>query len=168
MCLRSCSSADAVNVMDRSVLGVLVESIKHEFGASDTMLGAPGWHRVRPFYATFGIPSRRGPTVPVAATCSALAVLMWSVMTAFCGLATTFWWLLLARIGTAIGEAGGTPPSHSLISDYFSLRRRATALPLCLGRSIRRHGRELCGWMAQRALRMAARPSSWLRFQACW
>ncbi len=119
-----------VNVMDRSVLGVLVESIKHEFGASDTLLGLLGGIAFALFYATFGIPIAAWADRSSRRNVLALAVLMWSVMTAFCGLATTFWWLLLARIGTAIGEAGGTPPSHSLISDYFSLQRRATALSL--------------------------------------
>ncbi len=120
----------AVNVMDRSVLGVLVESIKQEFGASDTLLGLLGGIAFALFYATFGIPIAAWADRSSRRNVLALAVLMWSVMTGLCGLAVTFWWLLLARIGTAIGEAGGTPPSHSLISDYFSLPRRATALSL--------------------------------------
>ena len=119
-----------VNVMDRSVLGVLVESIKLEFGASDKLLGLLGGMAFALFYATFGIPIAAWADRSSRRNVLSLAVLMWSVMTALCGLATTFWWLLLARIGTAVGEAGGTPPSHSLISDYFSLQRRATALSL--------------------------------------
>ena len=80
------------------------------------------------FYATLGIPiarladrfSRKG----VIAVCLAL----WSVMTALCGTAAGFAPLLLYRIGVGVGEAGGSPPAHSLISDYFPPERRATAL----------------------------------------
>ena len=51
-------------------------------------------------------------------------------MTALCGLATNFWMLLMARIGVGVGEAGASPPSHSLISDYFPVDKRATALSI--------------------------------------
>jgi MFS family permease len=58
----------------------------------------------------------------------ALCIAVWSVMTALCGFATSFVFLLIARVGVAIGEAGGTPPSNSLIGDYFKPRSRANAL----------------------------------------
>jgi len=85
----------------------------------------------------------------------AACALLWSVMTALCGLATSFPLLLAARVGTAVGEAGGTPPSHSLISDYFPLSTRATALSLyalgvplgsMLGSLLGGWGNELYGW----------------------
>ena len=119
-----------VNVSDRAVLSVLIESIKHEFGTSDTLLGLLGGIAFALFYATLGIPIAAWADRSSRRNVLALCVTLWTVMTMMCGLATTFWWLLLARIGTAIGEAGGTPPSHSLISDYFSLRQRATALSI--------------------------------------
>jgi MFS family permease len=53
---------------------------------------------------------------------------IWSAMTALCGFAQNFMHLLLARMGVAVGEAGGSPPSHSMISDLFPPSRRATAL----------------------------------------
>jgi len=141
--------------MDRSVLGALLEPIKHEFNASDTQLGLLGGLAFALFYATLGVPiaaladrtSRRN----VVAVCAAL----WSVMTALCGMAGSFATLLAARIGTAIGEAGGTPPSHALISDYFPLSRRATALSIfalgvpiggMLGNFLGGWGNELFGW----------------------
>ena len=55
----------------------------------------------------------------------ALAVAVWSAMTALCGMAVNFTMLFAARVGMAIGEAGGSPPSHSLISDYFPESPRA-------------------------------------------
>ena len=80
-----------------------------------TLLGLLGGIAFALFYATFGIPIAAWADRSSRRNVLALAALTWSTMTALCGLATTFWWLLLARIGTAIGEAGGTPPSHSLI-----------------------------------------------------
>ena len=62
----------------------------------------------------------------VLAACCAL----WSLATAVCGMAFNFTSLIVGRALTAIGEAGGTPPSHSLISDYFSREDRATALSI--------------------------------------
>ena len=82
------------------------------------------------FYATLGIPiaiyADRGnrKAVIVAATA------MWSIMTAVCGLAQNFFQLVLARIGVGIGEAGSNPPSHSIISDLFTIKHRGTALAI--------------------------------------
>src|SRR5690606_10361795 len=51
-----------------------------------------------------------------------------SGMTALSGLAQNFWHLLLARIGVGVGEAGCSPPAHSMIADYFPVQQRSTAL----------------------------------------
>src|SRR5690606_31274978 len=61
-------------------------------------------------------------------TIIAICIAIWSVMAALCGLATSFLFLLIARIGVAIGEAGCTPPANSLIGDYFKPKSRANAL----------------------------------------
>src|SRR5262245_50109650 len=148
--------AYVANTIDRSsVLAVSLQAIKLEFGATDTQLGLLGGIAFALFYATLGIPiaaladrtSRRN----VLSAC----ILLWSVMTALCGMAVNFSTLLLARVGTAVGEAGGTPPSHSLISDYYPLSRRATALSVyalgvpvgaMLGSLLGGWGNELYGW----------------------
>jgi MFS family permease len=78
-------------------------------------------------------------------------------MTLLCGLAPTFFMLLLARAGTAVGEAGGSPPSHSLISDYFTAARRGTAMSVfalgapagaVLSGLLGGIGNEMFGWRA--------------------
>jgi MFS family permease len=56
------------------------------------------------------------------------AVTIWSGMTVLCGYATSFFQLALARIGVGIGEAGSSPPSHSIISDLFPVESRGTAM----------------------------------------
>ncbi len=147
--------AYAVNVMDRSVLAVLLESIKHTFHTTDTQQGLLGGMAFALFYATLGIPIAALADRTSRRNVLAVCALLWSVMTALCGLAATFPLLLAARVGTAIGEAGGTPPSHSLVSDYFPLSARATALSLyalgvplgsVLGSLLGGWGNELYGW----------------------
>jgi len=58
------------------------------------------------------------------------ALVIWSAMTAVCGLANNFWQLFLARLGVGVGEAGGVAPAYSLISDYFPTQQRARALSI--------------------------------------
>jgi MFS family permease len=99
-------------------------------GFSDTALGALGGLTFALFYTTFGIPvawlSDRFKRVWImAAACG-----IWSLFTAGCGLATNFTQLALSRIMVGAGEAGGSPPSYSLISDYFPPKERGTGLAL--------------------------------------
>lgn len=118
------------NFIDRQILSILMESIRLDLGLSDTQLGFLTGISFALFYATLGIPiarlADRGSRRKVIAVCLAA----WSAMTALCGLAQTYTQLLLARIGVAVGEAGGSPPAHSLISDYFPPEKRATALAI--------------------------------------
>jgi predicted MFS family arabinose efflux permease len=51
-------------------------------------------------------------------------------MTAVSGFAQNFGQLLMARVGVGLGEAGGSPPAHSMISDYYPPEQRATALSI--------------------------------------
>lgn len=119
-----------VNFIDRSILSILLEPIKNELLLSDTQLGLLGGLAFAMFYATLGIPiaslADRWSRVKVLA----ISMIIWSAMTAACGLANNFMMLLLARIGVGVGEAGASPPSHSLISDYFPVEKRATALSI--------------------------------------
>ena len=118
------------NFIDRSILGILVEPIKADLEVSDTAMGFLGGIAFAIFYTTLGIPIARmadkGSRRNVLAVCLAL----WSAATALCGLAQNFYQMLFARIGVAIGEAGGSPPSHSMISDMFPDHQRATALAI--------------------------------------
>lgn len=118
------------NYADRILLGILLPAIKAEFSLTDTELGFLHGTAFAIFYATLGVPiaiyADRGnrKLVIVAATA------MWSVMTALCGMAQTYWQLVFARIGVGVGEAGSNPPSHSIISDLFTLKYRGTALAI--------------------------------------
>lgn len=120
--------AYVVNVADRGVYGVVLESIKTEIGASDFLMGLIGGLAFSVCHSFATIPIARLADRWSRVNVLALAVTVWSVATAACGLAWSYASLLLGRAFTAIGEAGGTPPSHALISDYFAPAKRATAL----------------------------------------
>ncbi len=144
-----------VNALDRAILGILLPSIQVEFDLSNTQLGLLGGVAFALFYATCGIPIASLADRTSRKWILGGSIMFWSAMTALCGLAKSFPILLAARVGTAIGEAGGSPPSHSLISAYFSLQRRGTALSIyalgvplggMLGLLLGGWGNDLWGW----------------------
>ena len=116
--------------LDRTILTVLLEPIKREFGVSDTALGLLSGITFALFYATLGIPLARWADRGDRKTIIALAVGMWSLMTALCGLVGQFWHLVLARVGVGVGEAGSMAPAQSLVADYFPPAMRARALSI--------------------------------------
>jgi MFS family permease len=118
------------NFIDRNILSILLEDIRKEIELSDTQLGFLGGIAFALFYTFAGIPIARWADRGSRVNIVAVSVLIWSLMTAFTGAAKSFWTLLAARIGVGIGEAGCSPPAHSLISDYFPPERRATALSI--------------------------------------
>ncbi len=119
-----------VNFVDRQVFSILIEPIKADIHLSDTQLGFLGGVAFAFFYTFAGIPIARWADRGNRVTIVTLALVIWSGMTALTGLARGFATLMIARIGVGIGEAGCSPPIHSLISDYFPPERRATALSI--------------------------------------
>jgi len=118
----------AFNHVDRQVMVILQEPIKLEFGLSDTQLGMLTGFLFAAFYATLGIPFAAWADRGNRRNIIALALTIWSGMTALSGFSQNFWQLALARMGVGIGEAGGTPPATSMISDRFPAKQRAFAL----------------------------------------
>src|SRR4029450_5263624 len=104
----------------RSILGILLEPIKHEFAVSDASLGLLGGLAFAAFYATFGIPVARWADRSSRRNVLAVSIALWTGMTALCGLAATFPLLVLARVGTAVGESGASPASQRLIASYLT------------------------------------------------
>ncbi|MGZ3750605.1 MAG: spinster family MFS transporter [Mucilaginibacter sp.] len=118
------------NFVDRQVLLILQESIKKELKLSDTQLGLLSGFTFAVFYVTLGIPIARLADRTNRRNTVAISLSLWSIMTACCGLARNFIQLLLARVGVGVGEAGGSPPAHAMISDYFPPEKRSTALSI--------------------------------------
>jgi sugar phosphate permease len=118
------------NFMDRQILATLTEPIRKDLGFSDTQMGLLGGLSFALFYTTFGIPvawlcDRSRRVTIMAAACA-----IWSLATAGCGLAKSFLQLAVLRMTVGVGEAGGSPPSYSLLSDYFPAKERGTAMAL--------------------------------------
>jgi MFS family permease len=116
------------NVADRGIFGVVLESIKQEIRASDFMLGLIGGVAFSVFHSFATLPIARLADRWSRVNVLSIAVAVWSLATASCGLAWSYLSMFVGRAFTAIGEAGGTPPSHALIADYFPAAKRATAL----------------------------------------
>jgi len=117
-----------LNFIDRVLIGVVAQPIIEEFRLQDWHFGLLSGFGFALMYTVMGIPiarlAERRNRVRIIASC----VVLWSVMTALCGVAGGFLSLLAFRVGVGIGEAGCTPPANSLLADYFTPRRRATAL----------------------------------------
>ena len=116
--------------MDRQILAILLEDIKADLLLSDTQLGLLSGFAFAIFYATLGIPVAALADRMNRVNIISIALALWSGMTAACGLAQNFAHLLLARIGVGIGEAGSSPPSHSIIADLYPAEKRALALSI--------------------------------------
>lgn len=116
------------NFIDRQILAILLQAIQQDLGASDTQMGFLSGFAFAFFYTFAGIPIARWADRGSRRSIIAIGLGLWSAMTAASGLARSFLQLALARVGVGIGEAAGSPPAHSLISDYFPPNRRATAL----------------------------------------
>jgi MFS family permease len=140
------------NTVDRSqVLAASLQAIKREFNASDAQLGLLSGLPFALFYSFLGIPIAAWADRASRRNVLAWACALWSTATGVCGMAVNFAMLFAARVGTAVGEAGGSPPSHSLISDYFPKLKRGLAfsifaLAVPIGTSI---GAAVGGWGTQ-------------------
>jgi MFS family permease len=116
------------NNVDRTVLSILVEPIKQDFGMSDTQMGAAMGLAFTIVYTLTAIPVARWADFSVRRSIVAGALLIWSGFTAVTSLTQSFTQLFIARMGVGIGEAGGTAPSLSLLSDYVPPARRGRGL----------------------------------------
>lgn len=116
------------NFIDRQIVGILAPFIQADLGLTNTEIGLLTGLLFAFFYTIVAIPiawiADRYSRVNIVAT--ALAV--WSGFTALTGFASSFLHIGLARMGVGIGEAGGSPPSHSIISDLFPKEERTKAL----------------------------------------
>lgn len=120
--------ANTVGSIDRTALSVLLPQIKLEMHLSDTQLGLLTGLAFSAFYAIFGLPLSRLADRGRRPLLIGAAMAFWSLMTAATGLAQGFWHLMTARMLVAVGEAGGVPPAHSLISELAPEARRPLAL----------------------------------------
>ncbi|MDO9431765.1 MAG: MFS transporter [Pseudomonadota bacterium] len=117
-----------VNFLDRAVVNILAEPIKNDLGLADWQLGLMSGLAFAIFYTVLGIPIARLAERKNRPMIIGTAVAVWSGFTALSGMANSFLQLVIFRIGVGVGEAGCTPPAHSLIADYVPKEKRASAL----------------------------------------
>ena len=126
-----------LNYADRYVIGILMPDIQSDLDLSDTQSGFITGAAFTLFYAVLGVPIARLADRYSRKKIIAVALALWSCMTCLCSVARSFVQLAIFRVLVGIGEAGCTPPSHSLVSDYYSPAKRAFAMAvLGLGSSL--------------------------------
>ncbi len=116
------------NNIDRQILSILLQSIKVEFGATDTQLGFLYGLAFAVFYSIMGIPFAMLADRYNRKKIITASLTVFSALTAACGMVTQFWQLVVARFFIGIGEAGTNAPSHSMIADLFAPKERGTAM----------------------------------------
>lgn len=121
-------AAYTINFVDRTIVGIIGQAIKVDLKITDTQLGLLGGMAFAILYTVLGVPIARAAERFNRVTIISAALVVWSAFTVACGFAGSFLGLLATRVGVGVGEAGCSPPAHSLISDYYEPRRRASAL----------------------------------------
>jgi MFS family permease len=141
----------AINIAARYVVQTVFEPIRLELALTDTGAAILTGPPLALFYVALGIPIAWLADRSNRRNIVAVSLILWSAFTACCGLSHSFLQLLAARIGVGVGEAGGTPPSTAIVSDYFPADRRPMALSVfALGAPIGAWlGADMAGAVAQ-------------------
>lgn len=116
------------NYVDRVLLGIVQEPIKAEFSLSDFQVGLLGGPAFALLYALAALPIARYVERASRRNAITAALVVFSAMTALCGMVGSYIQMFFARMGVSVGEAGLAPASHSIISDYFPGASRTRAI----------------------------------------
>ncbi len=119
-----------ITMIDRNITAILLEPLKKEFHASDTMLGLLSGFAFALFYSIMGLPLARIADRYDRKWLIVISASIWSLFTVLCGTSQKFWQLLVFRMGVGGAEAGSIPPSQSLIADYFPPKDRGKAIAI--------------------------------------
>lgn len=120
----------ACNFIDRRIMGVLATPIKAEFNFSDAEIGMLTGFFFAIVYTVIGVPIARIADATNRKTTLTISLTVWSAFTALSGLVTSKFGMIGARMAVGVGEAGGSPPAHAIVSDLFEPHRRARALAI--------------------------------------
>ncbi len=129
-CLFILTAVAALNQLDRQLMSILLEPVRREFALTDIQLGLLSGLAFSAIYTTLSIPAAIWAVNHSRRNLIAVAATVWGGMTALCGAAQSFGQLFLARLGVGVGEAGGIPPSHAIISELYPPGERATAMAI--------------------------------------
>lgn len=113
---------------DRLIFGIVLQDIKRDLSLSDTQMGLLSGLAFSFLFALVGVPLGRLADRSNRIKIISVSVTVWSAAVALCGATHTFFQMMLARMGVAIGEAGCYAPSLSVISDQFDREERPRAI----------------------------------------
>jgi MFS family permease len=117
-----------INFLDRGILTLLIQPIKHDLHLSDTQISLLVGFAFVFFYLFLGLPIARLVDTKSRRLIIGAGIATWSVMTAFCGLAQNFTQLFIARIGVGVGEACNGPATFSMMADLFPREKLPRAI----------------------------------------
>jgi len=117
-----------VNILDRSILSLLIPPIKADLHLSDTQVSLLIGFAFVIFYAIMGLPIARLIDTRSRRLILAVCVSIWAGMTALCGLAQNFWQLFWCRVMVGVGEAGSGPATYSMMADLFPRNKLPRAI----------------------------------------
>jgi len=120
--------AFTVSFIDRQILSLLVQPIKRDLGVNDTQVGLLAGFAFALFYSVLGVPIARIADNHSRRGLIAIGIVLWSIMTAACGLAKSYLFLFLMRVGVGVGEATLSPAAYSMMADYFPPNKLGKAI----------------------------------------
>jgi MFS family permease len=109
-----------IATVDRSIPQLLVGPLKEDLHINDTQVSLLINLAFVAAYALLGLPISRFADVKSRRMIIGVGIAFWSAMTAFCGMAGTYWQFFLARVGVGAGESALAPATYSLLTDSFS------------------------------------------------
>jgi MFS family permease len=120
----------SLNFLDRTVITILIDPIKRDYHLSDKMMGFISGFGFVIMYSILAAPVARWADRGNRRSIITWGLVLWSGMTALAGIARNALQLTLSRFGVGVGEAAGTAPSASMISDLFPGETRSSAMSI--------------------------------------
>src|ERR1700746_1080266 len=145
----------AINIAARYVVTTVFEPIRLELKLTDAGAAFLTGFPLALFYVSCGIPLAGLADRSNRRNIVAISLILWSGFTVLCGLSVSYWQFLLSRIGAGVGEAGATPASTAIVSDYFPADRRPMAL------SVFALGAPIGAWLAADVAGAFAQTDGW-------
>lgn len=122
------TALSALNQLDRQLVNILIEPIRREFDLTDVQIGLLSGLAFAAIYGVLSIPAALYAVRHNRKNLLAFSAAVWGGMTLMCGFAQSYAHLVVARLGVGVGEAGGMPPSHAMISERYAPDERASAM----------------------------------------
>jgi MFS family permease len=161
------TTAYTLSFMDRYVLNLVLNNVKHDMQLSEMQAGLLAGAGFAVLYALMALPMGVIADKKSRTKLAAIGIGLWSAMTALCALSRNYVQLLLCRTGVGVGEAALTPAAYPIIKSLFPSSRLSTAIGVyCSGIYI---GSGLAYWLGGKALSYIklhhlAEQIGWVRF----